>query len=131
MPPRLITLLCYTPSACLPLPALSNTARPAALAPPWASPAPQVLELPQAAAVAAMEASADAAAGFLRPQQPPQPPLDDIHGFRGLGSGAAAAEPREVASVYTIRPIHQLACFEDLLVVTNGRAIDFYRLGGA
>lgn len=39
--------------------------------------------------------------------------------------------PREVANVYTTVPIHQIACFEDLLVVTSGRSVHFYKLGVA
>ncbi len=43
--------------------------------------------------------------------------------------GKALLTPREVANVYTTSPIQQIACFGDLLVVTNGRSVNFYSLG--
>lgn len=85
----------------------------------------QVLDLPSPASVAAEEAATNA--------RRMRPPL--VQGAVALAADPAVASrpvdplaPREVANVYTTMPIHHIACFEDLLVVTNGRSVNFYRL---
>ncbi|GIL42382.1 hypothetical protein Vafri_365 [Volvox africanus] len=95
----------------------------------------QVLELPSAAEVArALEgeeashrrASAPAAAG--------EPPGSASGATEDPGlalTSAALLAPREVANVYTTVPIHHITCLGDLLVVTNGRSVNFYRLSPA
>ncbi|GIL89620.1 hypothetical protein Vretifemale_17343 [Volvox reticuliferus] len=102
----------------------------------------QVLELPSAAAVAAAleaeevahrRASAAAAAAASAAAAGTSFSLNEA--LAALASKAASAScgdllvPREVANVYTTMPIHQIACFEDLLVVTSGRSVNFYKLG--
>ncbi|GLC35175.1 hypothetical protein PLESTB_000562600 [Pleodorina starrii] len=80
----------------------------------------QVLDLPSPAAVSrALEAeeAAHRAASAAATE--------------AAAAAAAVLTPREVANVYTTMPIHQIACLEDLLVVTSGRAVNFYRLGNS
>ncbi|GLC68494.1 hypothetical protein PLESTF_000698500, partial [Pleodorina starrii] len=114
----------------------------------------QVLDLPSPAAVsraleaeeaahrrasaAAAAAVAAAAAGtpFASSLHPGlfAPSFSEAAVQQQQGAGSPWRElltPREVANVYTTMPIHQIACLEDLLVVTSGRAVNFYRLGNS
>ncbi|GIL89629.1 hypothetical protein Vretifemale_17344 [Volvox reticuliferus] len=95
----------------------------------------QVLELPSPAEVTkALEGEETNNRRASAPKVAAEPPRNESGAAEDPGlalTSAAVLEPREVANVYTTMPIHQIACFGDLLVVTNGRSVNFYRLGNA